>query len=85
FSGRIALIDKCLELQRQGLANVWLPYAELMFTDPAYSGRTNILTELGLFSPERKRWSTKWSEVHNDRGYNPNLSRQGDFSLNWQV
>lgn len=84
FSGRIALIDKCLELQRQGLANVWLPYADLMFTDPAYSGRTNILTELGLFSQERKRWSTKWNEVHHDRFYNPNLSPQGDFSLNWQ-
>lgn len=85
FSGKLALIDKCLELQRQGLANVWLPYADLMFTDPVYSGRTNILTELGLFSPERKRWSTKWSELQNDRFYNPNLSRQGDFSLNWQV
>lgn len=85
FSGKLALIDKCLELQRQGLANVWLPYADLMFTDPAYSGRTNILTELGLFSPERKRWSTKWGDIHNDRFYNPNLSRQGDFSLNWQV
>jgi hypothetical protein len=85
FSGKLALIDKCLELQQQGLANVWLPYADLMFTDPVYSGRTNILTELGLFSPERKRWSTKWGDIHHDRFYNPNLSRQGDFSLNWQI
>jgi glycosyltransferase involved in cell wall biosynthesis len=85
FSGGLALIDKCLELQRQGLANVWMPYADLMFTDAVYSGRTNILTELGLFSPARRRWTAKWSEVHHDRFYNPNLSRQGDFSLNWQA
>ncbi len=85
FSGRLALIDKCLELQRLGLANIWMPYAELMFTEPGYSGRTNILTELGLFGPARKRWQAKWSEAHHDRFYNPNLSRQGDFSLNWQA
>lgn len=84
FSGGLALVDKCLELHQQGLANVWVPYASLVFADPAYSGRTNLLTELGLLSPARKRWVAKWGETPRDRFYNPNLSRRGDFSLNWQ-
>ena len=84
FSGGLSLIDKCLELQQQGLANVWMPYADLMFADPAYSGRTNLLTELGLLGPARRRWVAKWGETIQDRFYSPNLSRRGDFSLNWQ-
>lgn len=85
FGSGLCLVDKCLELQRLGLANVWMPYAELVFSDPAYSGRTNILTELGLLGSARRRWTAKWGEAPYDPFYNPNLSRRGDFSLNWQV
>jgi len=84
FPDGLSLVDKCLELDRRGLANVWLPYVDLEFDDPRHSGRTNLLSELGWFGGARRRWNTKWTALQPDPAYNPNLSRSGDFSLNWQ-
>lgn len=84
FPGGLSLIDKGLELDRRGLANVWLPYVDLAFDDPHGSGRVNLLSELGWFGAPRRRWSAKWGALLPDPAYNPNLSRSGDFSLNWK-
>ena len=84
FPGGLSLVDKCLEVDRRGLSNVWLPYVDLEFDDPVYSGRVNLLSELGWFGARRRQWNTKWGALLPDPAYNPNLSRSGDFSLNWK-
>lgn len=84
FPGGLCLVDKCLELDRRGLSNVWTPYVDLEFDDPSYSGRVNLLSELGWFGASRRQWNTKWGALLPDPAYNPNLSRSGDFSLNWK-
>ncbi len=84
FPGGLSVVDKCLELDRRGLANVWLPCVDLAFDDPHGSGRVNVLSELGWIGAPRRRWARKWGNAVPDPAYNPNLSRTGDFSLNWQ-
>ncbi|MEZ5646609.1 MAG: glycosyltransferase [Burkholderiaceae bacterium] len=84
FPGRMSLVDKCLEAGQRGLDNVWTPYVDLGFDNPRYSGRLNVLSELGLWGSARRRWLRKWGHQMPDPAYNRNLSRWGDFALNWK-
>lgn len=83
FGGRLDLIDKCLELHKQGHSNIWTPDVEIRFNDLKFAGKANVLTELGPFGTRRRAWISKWGRRPADPGYNPNLSPDGDFSLNW--
>lgn len=83
FGGRLDLIDKCLDLHEQGLSNIWTPDVEVRFNDLKFAGKANVLTELGPFGARRQAWIAKWGRRPADPGYNPNLSPDGDFSLNW--
>lgn len=84
FGDALYVLDKCLELNHAGLANIWLPYSELGYTKSVYAGRVNLLADQRITSAERERWTAKWSTRYVERCYNPNLSRRGDFSLEWK-
>lgn len=84
FGGRLDLVDKCLSFHQKGLANIWTPEVEVRFNDLRFAGRANLLTELGLFGSRRQAWIAKWGRRPHDPAYNPNLSPDGDFALNWR-
>lgn len=84
FGGRLDLVDKCLEFHQRGLDNVWTPEVDVRFNDLRHAGRANLLTELGPFGAQRRAWIAKWGRQPRDPAYNPNLSPDGDFALNWR-
>lgn len=84
FGGRLDLVDKCLSFHQKGLANIWTPEVEVRFNDLRFAGRANLLTELGPFGSRRQAWIAKWGRRPHDPAYNPNLSPDGDFALNWR-
>jgi len=83
FSSEFALLDKCLALHERGLSNSWMPYSELAYSDPRSAGRFNLFADRRLPRKDLARWKDKWGTRTQDAFYNPNLSAQGDFSLNW--
>lgn len=84
FGGDVDLIDKCLELYQSGLCNIWTPDVEVRFKNPNFAGKTNVLVELLPLTSRRKAWIHKWGAQMRDSAYNPNLSPDGDFALNWR-
>jgi len=85
FGDPLDFVDLCLEFRDRGLANVWTPEVELRFNDLRFAGRTNLFTSLPPFSAKRTTWMQKWGAKPKDPAYNPNLSLDGDFSLNWRA
>ena len=85
FGDPLDFVDLCLEFRDRGLANVWTPEVELRFNDLRFAGRTNLFTSLPPLSARRATWIQKWGPKPKDPAYNPNLSLDGDFSLNWRV
>ena len=85
FGDPLDFVDLCLEFRDRGLANVWTPEVELRFNDLRFAGRTNLFTSLPPLSARRTTWIQKWGPKPKDPAYNPNLSLDGDFSLNWRV
>jgi glycosyltransferase involved in cell wall biosynthesis len=80
---QFALLDKGLELHSAGLGNIWMPYSELGYTDPRFAGRFNLFADSRVPRKDIARCKHKWGSGFQERFYNPNLSAQGDFSLDW--
>jgi GT2 family glycosyltransferase len=79
-------VDFCLRVREAGYWNVWTPYAELVHFESVTRRAVNNERAAGSRLREqieymRSRWGP-W--LHDDPGYNPNLSlTSNDFSLAW--
>lgn len=80
---RWVLLDANLQLNAQGLHNVWMPEVECRFDQARFASSSNWLFDPSQTPAERQAWIDVWVEQAADPAYNPNLSSDGDFSLNW--
>ena len=76
-------MDANLQLHAQGLHNIWMPEIECRFDQAQYASPSNWMFDPAQTPAERQAWIDAWGEHRTDPAYNPNLSPDGDFSLNW--
>jgi glycosyltransferase involved in cell wall biosynthesis len=78
-------VDFCLKLQKQGLRNVWTPFADLVHHESATRGFEDTPVKKARFSGELAYMQKHWGYVlANDPAYSPNLTLSAqDFSLAW--
>ena len=79
----LGLLDWQLRLNEQGLSHLWAPELVFGLLDRTHAGAINVFAQQGLSEANIKAWFERWGEQRNDPAYNPNLSSDGDFSLNW--
>jgi len=73
-------VDFCLRLLKQGLYNVWTPYAELYHHESATRGYETTPEKRARFEGEIRFMQERWgSLLTEDPCYNPNLSLDSGF------
>jgi hypothetical protein len=79
----LTLLDWQLRWQQAHLSNLWAPEIVFHLNDKGQGAPINVFSEHGLSESDLNTWFERWGEQPNDPAYNPNLSSDGDFSLNW--
>jgi GT2 family glycosyltransferase len=78
-------IDLCLRARRQGLRNVWTPYAEMIHHESASRGEDAAPEKRKRLMDEARIFEERWrNELVQDPAYSPNLTLDtDDFEIAW--
>jgi hypothetical protein len=79
----LTLLDWQLRWQQAGLSNLWVPEVSIDLSSADHAAPINVFGQRGLRESALNTWFERWGEQPADPAYNPNLSSDGDFSLNW--
>jgi len=81
----LTLLDWQLQLNQEGHSNLWAPEIAFHINDLSQCAPLNVFWQDTISKTALDTWFARWGEQPNDPAYNPNLSPDGDFSLNWRL
>ncbi len=80
-------VDFCLRVRKEGLLNIFTPFAELYHFESKSRGSDKDQTKAIRYQQESDRFKERWKEelAKGDPYYNPNFSLDySDFTVNWK-